>query len=75
MKLRGYALLLGTDSNCHSTLYGCETNAWGKPLEDFLATYKLRVENQGLKNTFQSSIGQSIIDITPSAKLSVSVMK
>ena len=30
---KGYAILLGIDSNCHSTLYGLETNRRGEELQ------------------------------------------
>ena len=33
---RGYAIITGTDSNCHSELYGQETNKRGEQLEDFI---------------------------------------
>ena len=51
VKHRGYALLLGIDSNCHSTLYGNETNPRGEKLEDFIASHKLTIENMGKTNT------------------------
>ena len=54
-KQRGYAVLIGMDSNCHSELYGLETNKRGEHVEDFLGQYNLRVENQGRTPTFQSS--------------------
>ena len=44
---RGYAIFIGMDSNCHSELYGLETNKRGEHLEDFIGQYNLKVENQG----------------------------
>ena len=70
---RGYAIIIGMDSNCHSKLFGLETNKRGEQLEDFIGHYNLRVENQGKIPTFQSAIGRSIIDVTLSSKLSVSI--
>ena len=72
-KHRGYALLLGMDSNCHSTIYGKETNPRGEKLEEFIAMHKLIVENRGKEYTYECSTGKSIIDITLSSKLSVSI--
>ena len=72
-KHRGYAILLGLDSNCHSTLYGHETNPRGAKLEDFIAANRLLVENKGKKYTYECSTGRSIIDITLTSKLAVSV--
>ena len=40
---RGYAVLIGMDSNCHSELYGTETNKRGEQLEDFIGHYNLKV--------------------------------
>lgn len=71
LKHRGYALLLGIDSNCHSTLYGRETNPRGEKLEDFIASHKLTIENIGRTNTYHSDTGKSIIDITITSKLAV----
>ena len=47
VKLRGLACLIGMDSNGHSELYGRETNKRGRAIEEFIATYKLTVENKG----------------------------
>ena len=73
-KHRGYAILIGMDSNCHSELYGLETNKRGEYLEDFIGQHNLKVENQGKVPTYQSAIGRSIIDITLSSKLSTSIL-
>ena len=72
-KHRGYAMLIGLDSNCHSELFGHETNKRGEHLEDFIGQYKLTIENQGKLPTFQLSLGSSIIDITLSTRLSVTI--
>ena len=70
---RGYAIMIGTDSNCHSELYRQETNKTGEQLEDFIGKYNLKVENQGMTLTFQAAVGSSIIDVTLTARLSVTV--
>ena len=70
---RGYAILIGMDSNCHSELYGLETNKRGEHLEDFIGQHNLKVKNQGKTPTYQSSTGRSINDITLSSKLSASL--
>ena len=70
---RGYAILIGMDSNCHSELFGLETNKRGEHIEYFIGQYNLKVENQGKQSTFQSTIGRSIIDITLSSKLAVTL--
>ena len=70
---RGYATLIGMDSNCHSELFGLETNKRGEQIEDFIGQYNLKVENQGKIPTFQSAIGSSIIDVTLTSRLSVTV--
>ena len=72
-KHRGYAKLIGMDSNCHSELFGLETNKRGEHLEDFIGQYNLKVENQGRVPTFQTPTRRSIIDITLTARLSVSI--
>ena len=71
---KGYGLLIGMDSNCHSTLYGNSTNSRGEALEDFIAQNQLYVENIGLVPTFQTKWGSSIIDITLTKRLAVSVL-
>ena len=61
------------DSNCHSELYGLETNKRGEYLEEFIGQYNLKIENQGKVPTFQAAIGSSIIDATMTARISVTV--
>ena len=62
-------LVIGMDSNCHSTMFGNETNRRGKVLEDFIITNSLQVENIGTAPTFQSSRYSSCIDVTISRDL------
>ena len=70
---KGYAILLGIDSNCHSTLYGLETNRRGEELEDFIAKNRLYVENIGTTPTFNTKWVTSIIDITLTSHMAMSV--
>ena len=70
---KGYGLLMGMDSNCHSTLFGNSTNKRGEALEDYIGQNQLFVENIGLVPTFKTRWGESIIDITLTRRLSVSV--
>ena len=70
---RGYAIIIEMDSNCHSELFGLDTNKRGEKLEDFIGQYNLRVRNQGKIPTFQASIGSSIIDIKLTAGISVTM--
>ena len=72
-KDKGYATMLCIDTNCHSTLNGNETNKRGEALEDFIANYKLEIENIGLQPTFKTKWGTSIIDLTLSKQLSVTI--
>lgn len=71
---RGYGLLIGMDSNCHSTIYGETTNKRGEALEDFVGQNQLFIENVGLTPTFKTRWGTSIIDITITKRLAVSAM-
>ena len=73
-RYRGYAIILAMDSNCHSELYGLETNTRGEQMEEFIGKYKLEVENKGREPTYKCTTGKSIIDITLTRGLSVSVM-
>ena len=69
----GLAVILGMDSNAHSSSFGNTTNKRGDKLDLFIAHHKLDIENQGLTPTFQARGTQTIIDITLTARLSVSV--
>ena len=40
-----YPVIMGIDSNAHSTLYGPDNNARGHAFEDFVLQYGLTVEN------------------------------
>ena len=52
----GLAVILGMDSNAHSSSFGNTTNKRGDQLDLFIAHHKLDIENQGLRVFFFSSI-------------------
>jgi ribosome-associated toxin RatA of RatAB toxin-antitoxin module len=62
----GWDLLVGSDSNSHSLLWGSETpNTRGNQVEEFLATHDLVIKNIGKEFTFVNTMGhKTIIDIT-----------
>ena len=57
----GLAVIIGMDSNAHSSSFGSTTNKRGEQLELFIAHHKLDIENQGLTPTFQARGAQTII--------------
>ena len=58
-------LVVGMDSNAHSPLWGSpDRNERGEELEEILLSKNLTVMNVGSRNTFVSSVGSSVIDIT-----------
>jgi hypothetical protein len=61
----GWDLLVGSDSNAHSLLWGSEKpNTRGDNVEEFLATHDLVIKNIGTEYTFVNSMHKTIIDIT-----------
>ena len=58
---KNYPVLMGIDTNAHSTLYGPSSNARGVEFEDFLLQYGLHVENEGLTPTFETRRGEKLI--------------
>ena len=62
--MKGWAVLIGMDSNCHSVIYGLETNGRGEKLEEFIAETGLEVENVGKEPTYESRGNSTRIDIT-----------
>ena len=62
---RGFKVVIGTDSNAHSTLWGSpETNERGEAVEDACAAYGLHCCNTGNTVTYDGVNGQTIVDIT-----------
>ena len=70
---KDYPLILGIDSNAHSTLYGPNNNARGDEIEDLIIQHGLEVENKGNTPTFEIKRGRNLvathIDITLSRGL------
>ena len=65
-KRNNYSVILGMDSNAHSTLTGsAESNVRGRHLEDFIMRHNLEIANKGTTPTFDSHLGSSIIDVMP----------
>ena len=65
MEHRDKAVIIGMDSNAHSTMWNCdETNSRGEIVEHFIVQHNLQVLNTGTTRTFCSGVGSSIIDIT-----------
>ena len=64
-------LLLGMDSNSHSTLWGCPaTDNRGEDIEDWLFLNGLQLHNDGIEDTFVTSRASSKIDLTVSTPAS-----
>ena len=62
---QGCRILIGADSNAHSSLWGCEiNNQRGDEMEEWFILNQFAVANVGDTPTFVTSRAQSIIDIT-----------
>ena len=74
---KNYPIIMGMDSNAHSTMFGPTNNARGAALEDFILQYGLNVENFGNVPTFEIIRGanhvKTYIDVTLTRDLPVSV--
>ena len=68
-KSKGYSILLATDTNSHSKLWGNETNSRGRKWEEFIEKEQLLIHNHGRIPTFESKNGESIIDVTMSYRI------
>ena len=66
------AILLCLDSNCHSSSFGLD-NKRGDILDEFIAAHNLKIENIGTEYTFETTLANSVVDMTLSDKLAVSV--
>ena len=64
-----YPLLIGIDSNAHSTLYGHETNKRGEDFEDFIFKYQLDIANKAGEYTFEARRGGIQIKMCIDVKL------
>ena len=70
---KGFGIILGMDSNAHSTSFGPDTNKRGENLDLFIAQYKLDIANCSHDPTFESRGAKTCIDITLSSRLAVSL--
>ncbi|QQP36073.1 Uncharacterized protein FKW44_021054, partial [Caligus rogercresseyi] len=58
-------LLIGMDTNAHSTLWGSDTtNKRGEQIEEMCASHQMNVCNEGKRFTFVGGVGSSVIDVT-----------
>ena len=53
---RNIGLIICLDSNCHSTLFGPDTNSRGRKFEEAIASHNLNVENIGHTPTFHGAM-------------------
>ena len=61
----GNSLIICTDTNAHSTLWGCElSDDRGHMVEDLISTNQLQILNTGNEYTFETNRSRSIIDVT-----------
>ena len=72
-EMKGFGIILGMDSNAHSTSFDPDTNKWGKDLDLFIAQYKLNIANCSHDPTSESRGAKTCIDITLSSHLVVSL--
>ena len=54
-------IIMGMDSNAHSTLFGPDNNARGEALEEFIVQHGLSVQNSGNTPTFEIRRGTRMI--------------
>ena len=71
---RNLGIVIGADSNCHSSLFGPTTNKRGEVLEDFIANSGLVVENIGHTPTYESRGNSTCIDCTLSRNLNTTII-
>ena len=64
-RTKGWSLLIGSDSNCHSTAFGSSNdNRRGVELMEWLSSTNLHILNKGNDYTFSDCRRQEVIDIT-----------
>ena len=54
-------ILVGADTNCHTIMFGPESNRRGLDLEELILNNGLRVENVGTMPTFETIRGNKLI--------------
>ena len=71
-KKRKLPLIVGMDSNAHSSMWGAEdTNNRGRELEEIFFELDLVVLNQGSEYTFDTGNRKSIIDVTVANRFAI----
>ena len=70
---KGLAIIIGADTNAHSTNYGPTGNTRGDKVDLFTAQHRLSIENRGDIATFHGRGCNTFIDATFTSKLSVSI--
>ena len=69
---KGIPLLVGLDTNAHSSLWGSEdTNSRGEEMEDFILENNLHILNEGQCPTFKTTRAATIIDVTLANQLAM----
>ena len=63
-------ILVGADTNCHTIMFGPESNRRGLDLEELILNNGLRVENVGTMPTFETIRGNKLISPCIDATLS-----
>ena len=58
---KSYAVIIGADTNAHSSLFGPDSNKRGDDLEDLLLHHGLAVLNEGNVPTFEIKRGSNLI--------------
>ena len=71
---KNLGLIMCLDSNCHSTLFGPDTNQRGRKFEEAIAGHNLIVENIGHVPTFHGGAARTCIDVTLTKRLISTVM-
>ena len=71
---KNLGLIMCMDSNCHSTLFGPDTNTRGRKFEEAIAGHNLIVENIGHVPTFHGGRARTCIDVTLTKRLHSNVL-
>ena len=57
-------MIIGMDTNCHSTLFGPKQNQRGYLFDELIANNNLIIENVGHSPTYESRGNKTCIDVT-----------
>ena len=61
---QGMPIIIGADSNCHSTLFGPDQNKRGDELDEWISEHCLSIANNRHTPTFRRTGAKSCIDVT-----------